>query len=129
MRFLAVGPGLGHQLLDRLAHFQRAWRCAAWGAPKFNRDRIWDSPWGAWSRNGPFSKTEDAAPDTIERDRNNRRLDIAHDSFKIRARKGSNCPVRVDLALGKNAHGPSPFRIASLAVRKDCSIFPRTQFR
>src|SRR5262245_32157358 len=113
----ATGPCLCHQFLDRLAYFE--WRgIVRHRLPEIDRHWIRNAAWNLPDES-PLFETEDAAPHAIQSHRNNRRLDILHDSFESPTKRKHLANTR-DLALGKYADNLAvPDRIAGFPQRLD----------
>src|SRR6267142_64666 len=98
---LPFPPRLNHQFLDGLSHFERSRRGRQRLAEVYSH-RIWNLPWEFPKKTALF-ETENAAPDTIQRNRNDGRIDVLHDSLKA-ALKWERKTDPGDLAFRKDAY-------------------------
>src|SRR5215472_15149749 len=98
---LPVSPCFSHEFLNSLTHFKRGRSMRHWFAV-VNRDRP-----RKVSRPFPnkptFLEAEYAAPNSIERHRDNRCFHILHDALKTTA-EGHHLANTRDLSLGENAN-------------------------
>src|ERR1035441_4068541 len=93
-------PRLGHQFLHRLPHLE--WRRRVrQGLPEVHgyvtANAVWQLP-----EEAPLLEAEDAAPDAIERDGDDRRFHVLHNAFEAAA-EGQEVADARDLTLGEDA--------------------------
>ena len=120
---LAMPPRLSHQLLDGPAHFNRR-GCVRHGLSEADRDGIGNAA-RPFPAEAAFLKAENAAPNTIERDRDNGRVDVLHNALESTAKRKHLADAR-DLALGKDANDFAVFnRLAGFAQRLNHLAWPQ----
>ncbi len=100
-QFPSMSPGLAVEFLDRLPHVGWAGR-GRHGPAVADRDRV-RKVTRDLSEKPAALETEDAAPDIVQADRDDRGVDTFHDEFHA-APKRQHLPDPRDLALGKDHH-------------------------
>src|SRR5215475_11995557 len=98
---LPVSKGFGRELLNGIAHVNRSGRS---GHGKAKAHRYWiQNPPGNLPEETSALKTEDAAPQAIQIDGDNRRIDALHDLLEATL-EWQQLPGTRHLAFGKDAN-------------------------
>src|SRR5262245_7698726 len=97
----ALGPGLGHQFLHCLTHFERTGRRRQWFAV-IDGDRMRNAM-GKFPNEFAAFETEQTAPYTVERHWNDRRGLVLHDALEAAAER-EQLSNPGDLAFCKDAN-------------------------